>query len=120
MKVTKNSLGAVVTHSTIKYESIPVYLTFENDDEMDVVTLNIHYEDTDMEKVLTCFTFDKDKRTYLIDTVSVDVCDYLNDRISEKIHGCSAIRTNFEITDELCEYIDNIIDEAMKKRGITE
>ena len=118
MEITKISFGTVFNHSTVKYESIAVFLTFENDGEMDVVELNIHYVDTDGTKVLSWFTLDDFDARYYLDTVSCDVCDYLNGRISEKFHGCSAIHTNFEVTDEICNYIDNTVDEAMKKYKI--
>jgi len=118
MEITKISFGKVFNHSTVKYESIAVFLTFENDGEMDVVELNIHYVDTDGTRVLTYFTFDENNVNYYLDTISVDVCEYLNGRISEVFGGRSAIRTNFEITDAICNYIDNVVDEAMKKYKI--
>jgi hypothetical protein len=118
MEITKVSFGKVFNHSTVKYESIAVFLTFECNGEMDVVELNVHYIDTDGTRVLSWLTFDDFDARYYLDTVSSDVCDYLNGRISEKIHGCSAIRTNFEVTDELCNYIDNVVDETMKKYKI--
>ncbi len=120
MEITKVSFGTVFTYSTVKYESIPIFLTFENNGEMDVVTLNVGYEDTDGTKVQSCFTFDESSTEYYRDTVSSDLCDYLNGRISEKFSGCSAIRTNFVTTDELCNYIDNVIDETMIKHKIKE
>lgn len=118
MEITKVLFGIVFNHSTVKYDSIAVFLTFESNGEMDVVELNIHYVDTDGTKILSCFTFDENKVEYFLDTVSCDVCDYLNGRISEKFNDCSAIRTNFEVTDEICNYIDNTVDEAMTKYKI--
>lgn len=117
MKITKYTFGTEFTHSTVKYESKAILLTFENDGEMDVVELNVHYVDTDGTRLLLYFTFDENNVTYHRDTVSSDVCDYLNDKITRNGSG---IREKFEVTDEICNYIDNIVDEAMKKYKIEE
>ena len=118
MEITKTSLGTVFNHSTVKYESIAILLTFENDGEMDVVALNVHYIDTDGNKVLTYFTCDENHGiSYYLDTVSVDTCDYLNKKI---IDHSSCISKKFEVTDELCEYIDKVVDETMEKHKIIE
>lgn len=117
MEITKISFGTIFNHSTVKYESIAVFLTFECNGEMDVVELNLHYVDTDGTKVLSYFTPDEFDARYYLDTVSVDVCDYFNNKIT---HDESGIREKFEVTDEMCNYIDNVIDEVMKKHKIKE
>ena len=117
MQITKVSFGTVFNHSTVKHESISVFLTFENNGYMDVVTLNIHYVDTDGTKVLSWFTPDEFDARYYLDTVSVDVCDYLNEKI---IHNESCLNDKFEVTDAICNYIDNTIDELMNKYKIKE
>lgn len=118
MNITKTSFGTVFTLSTVKYESIPILLTFECDGEMDVFSLNVHYEDTDGTKILTHFILNESLTTYSDrTTIAYDVCEYVNSCISE--HS-SAIRKKFKIIAELCNYIDNIIDEVMKKYKIEE
>ena len=118
MRITKINYGSISNTETIKYKNIPVLLTFENPNEMDVFELNIHYfytESTD-KNVLTGFTMNESLVEYTdITTIAGDILKYVNACIAERSSG---IREGFTISPQLYNYVDIIVHEALKKYKI--
>ncbi len=119
MRITKHTYSnAPSVLSTIREMEERIYIVFESGPEMDIVTLNMIYEDRDGENWLSHFKIE-DTDTEYTDrtTIAGDVLSYLNECIND---NTKCFSDRFEITQGLFNIIDNIIEQAIKKHNIKE
>jgi len=117
MEVEKHSVGNDRVISSVILKAKSVYITFVNDEEMDIVELVIYFEHKDDEYLLSHFQIEEKDRRYYTDrtTIAADILDYLNNAIGD---GEKCFSEKFEVTQELYDYVDNIIEEVLQKYSI--
>jgi hypothetical protein len=125
MNIKDHNFGVKSVVETVKLIEQQILVSFVDGEETDVLEFTMFYEDRDGENWLSYFTIENNHDDKIVHRSCMPECllNHLNSCIEEEDSMSSSTKCfskKFEVTPDLLNYVDNIIEEAMQKSNIQE